>query len=252
MMSAAGAVQIVNDGILYTNNMQVSRTGNATLSVAIGLVRDSTNSFDIYLPAATVLNSASLGVNGIDVGTVAVSKMYYVYVIFDPTYKNAAAVIMSLSAVAPLLPFGYGSYRLIAAWPTNSSAQFILGQYVGSGSGRNFYYDAITVTPVTAGTSNTFVAVDLTNIVPAIDGTQVQFYMNFNANAAADTAAFRPTGSSSTNGEHIMTAQVAGATAHLDQKVTLITNLATGKPEIDYKVSAGAIAIDVEGFTLNI
>lgn len=247
------AVPIVNLGLLYVNNLQVSRTSNTVLAVAAGQCRDSTDVFDIVISSALALNSANTGANGIDTGTFAASKMYAVYVIMDPTAANANACLLSLSASGPtVMPSGYSAYRLIGYWGTNGSTQFYLGEYVGSGNQRVFYLDALLATPITAGASTSFAACALTNLVPPVANLEVDCYMNFNANAAADTAGFRPTGSSSTNGEHIMTAQVAGATAHLDQKVRLAARTAAGVPSIDYKVSAGAIAISLEGFVINL
>lgn len=243
---------IVNAGLLYVNNLQVAWASNTTLTIAAGQCRDSSNTWDIVSSSSLTLNAANTGANGIDTGTFAASKMYYVYMIWDSSNSYVCASLLSLSASAPTLPTGYSAYRLIGAWPTDGSAHFLAGYYSGNGSTREFWYDAIAVTPITAGNSGTFAACDLSNIVPAIDNLPVNFYMNFTANAAADTAAFRPTGSSSTAGQHIITAQVAGATAHRDQKVKLLAKLASGAPKIDYKVSAGTLAIDVEGFQLDL
>lgn len=247
------AVPIVNLGLKYVNGLEITRTGNAALAMAAGQCRDSTNVYDIVVPSALAVSGATVGsAGGLDTGTFAASKMYAVFVIFDPTYTNAPAMLLSLSATAPVLPSGYSVFRVIGYWGTTGATAFYVGDWNGNGNIRTFYYDALLATPVTAGAQTSFTAIDLSNLVPAINNLQVNFYMNFNANAAADTAAFRPTGSSSTNGQHIMTAQVAGATAHLDQKVMLLTKLAAGLPEIDYKVSAGAIAVSLEGYVLNL
>ncbi len=252
MFSSATDTQIVNSGVKYINDLQISRTSNTALSIAPGLCRDSTNTFDIPVANALTLTASSLGVNGLDTGTFSASKMYNVYVIFDFTWTNPPASLLSLSTTAPVLPFGYSAFRRIGAWGSDASTHFYLGYYNGNESERNFFYDAILATPLTAGTQTSFTAVNLVNLVPALDNLIVSFYPNFTANAAADTAAFRPTGSSSTNGQHIMTASVAGSAAHTDQKVSLLTKLATGNPSIDYKVSAGSLALSIEGFTLHI
>lgn len=246
------AVPIVNLGLSYANNMQVSRASNTTLTIATGQVRDSTNVFDIVLASTLTLNAAVNGVNGLDTGTFAASKMYYVYAVMDPTNKIATGTVLSLSVSGPTtIPSGYSAYRLLAAWPSDASTHFLAGQYSGNSGGKVFYYDTPLATAVTAGNGTTFAAVNLLNLVPAIDATQVDFYMAFTPGAASRTASFRPTGSSSTNGEHVITGQVSAVV--VDQKVRLITNLATGNPELDWKVSnAGdALAISIEGFILN-
>lgn len=244
--------QIVNLPLLYVNNLQLSRAGNTSLTIAAGQCRDSSNIYDITVASALTLNAANTGANGIDTGSLAASKMYAVYIIADPTENNVPAALLSLSLTAPVLPTGYSISRIIGYWGTDGSTYFYIGEYVGNNNQRRFYYDALLATPITAGASNTFAAVVLTNLVPPVAEAEADFYMNFAANAAADTAAFRPTGSSSTNGQHIMTAQVAGATAHLDQKVKLAYRTASGVPGIDYKVSAGTIAVDLEGFVVDL
>lgn len=251
-MTSPNAVPIVNLSELYINNLQVSRTSNTVLAIAAGQCRDSTNVFDISVASALSLNSANSGANGIDTGTFTASKMYAVHVIFDPSYNYAPACLLSLSATAPTMPYGYSVFRCVGFWGVDGSTHFYIGEYIGDQNRREFYYDALLATPITAGNSNTFAACALTNLVPPQTQIEVDFYMNFTANAAADTAAFRPTGSSSTNGQHIITAGVAGATAHTDQKVRLLARTAAGVPSIDYKVSAGAIAIDIEAFTVNL
>lgn len=251
--NAVAAVPIVNLGALYINNLQVTRTSNTVLAIAAGQCRDSTNVFDIVSSTALALNSANTGANGIDTGTFAASKMYAVYMIMDPTNTNAVASVLSLSIAGPtVMPSGYSAYRLIGYWGTNGSTQFYIGEYVGNGNVRTFYLDAILATPITAGASATFAAVVLTNLVPPQANLEVDFYMDFTANAAADTAAFRPTGSSSTNGEYIMIAPVAGATAHTERKVRLAARTAAGVPGIDYKASAGTIAVSVVAFVVQL
>lgn len=245
------AQPIVDLPYLAINNLEVSRAGNTSLSVAAGQCRDSTNVYDIVVDAALTMSTLTVGANGIDTGAIAASKMYYLYVIADPTYNYVPALLLSLSAT-PLLPTGYSIYRKVGYWPSTGASVFAVGEYEGNNNQRVFYYDVIQATPITAGSSATFAAVVLTNIVPPDANLEVDFYMNYTANAAADVAAFRPTGSSSTNGQHIMTAQVAGATAHLDQKVRLAARTASGVPGIDYKVSAGTIAVDVVGFVVNL
>jgi hypothetical protein len=245
------ASPIVNLPYMAIDNLQVSRAGNTSLSIAAGQCRDSTNVFDIVVESALTVSTLTVGANGIDTGAIAASKMYYVYVISDPTQQYAPASLVSLSAT-PVLPTGYSIYRVVGYWPSTGASAFAVGEYVGNGSRRVFHYDAITATPITAGNSATFAAVVLTNIVPPVANFEADFYIDYTANAAADVAAFRPTGSSSTNGQHIIIAPVAGATAHTTAQVRLAGRTAAGVPGIDYKVSAGAIAISVEGFVVNL
>src|SRR6266568_7546379 len=99
------AEQIVNAPQLYVNNLNISRASSTTLLIAAGQCRDSTNVFDMFLPSATTINAAVNGLNGLDTGSLIATKMYYVYVIADPSGFKPTGCLMSLSA-SPVLPFG--------------------------------------------------------------------------------------------------------------------------------------------------
>ena len=51
-------------------------------------------------------DGATVGINGLDTGTMSDGNWYYLHVIYNPTTDNSASLI-SLSATAPTLPSGY-------------------------------------------------------------------------------------------------------------------------------------------------
>lgn len=235
------------------NGFQIAYASATTLTVASGSSRDSTDSCNMAVStASTTINAATAGVvNGIDTGSLANSTQYSIFVIGDSTGKNATGFLVS-AASTPTLPSGYDIYRLIGYWFTNSSAQFWLGYYFGSGSYRKFQYDSAQ-SVLSAGSATSYTAVDLSAFVPSISATTynpVQLLVQFTPNAAADKASLRPTGA--TSGTPFDITGVV-ATKAQDVPVTLLTGFASAKAEVDYKVAAsGALTIQVLGFEVSL
>jgi hypothetical protein len=258
--------QIINQPALYINGLQLSNdatTPNTKLDVAAGVCRDSTNTVDInvgnYLGAnpnlsantATVINTAVVGANGIDTGTLAASTIYYVFAIADVTNNplRPPACIISTSAT-PLLPTGYGYYRRIGWAATDGSTHFAVFYQDGNGSVRNYWID-VPVKVLNAGTSTSFAAVDLTSgYMPPI-ATNVFLQSDFTPNTAGDAAAFRPTGSASTNGMLQVTGVVSAKVQSVEIELPCL--LASSLPKVDYKVAAsGSLSLWVVGFQDNL
>lgn len=90
-------------------NLRIETTGtNATVSLTSDelMVVDANKSYKKINNVALAINSAAVGVNGLDTGVLVASTVYYVWVIFNPT-TNTTAGIISLSLTAPTLPAGY-------------------------------------------------------------------------------------------------------------------------------------------------
>lgn len=264
--------QIQNDSIIdvspyiYKYGLVVSNdatTPNTKLDISAGQCRDSSNQIDmgiganfivpfqgIAITAPLILNAAVNGANGLDTGSLAASTMYAVYIIGDSRNIKPTASILSLATnTAPLLPFGYDSYRIISYWATDGSSHFLLGYYTVNGGMLIFKYDAPQATAVTTGNATSYTAVDLSALVPNINNTLANIQYNFNANAAADTLKLQ--GANSTGDAITVIAQVAGSTAHIEGYVSVDAQLVSGVPKINYKVSSGsdAVALNVAGFT---
>lgn len=247
-------------GLIITND---ATTPNTILDIGAGQCRDSNDVIDIVVGSANLegstvaapllINAAVNGVNGLDTGSLAASTMYAVYVIADSRYyKTTAAILTLASNSAPLVPFGYDSYRLIGYWATDASAHFLLGYYSGIGGSLTFTYDAPQATSVTAGASTSYAAITLTALVPPVNNSIVNIQSNFTANAAADTLKYQ--GATSTGDAITLIAQVAGATAHLESYNNVLAQLVTAAPTIKYKVSSGsaAVAVNVAGFSVGV
>ncbi len=268
---------VVNAGLKYVNGMQLSypATASKLLNVAAGACRDSSNSNDIVLDAAVVINGANVGANGVDVAALANSSVYAVYVIASsnsvftssvdlgagflqppgiinpaaaPANPYPVAAMMSLASnAAPVLPFGYDMYRRIGWAFTNGSANILPMWQYGSDETRKYYWDAIVATAVTAGNATSFTAVSLVASVPPI-ACEVVLDVALTPAVAGDLVAFRPSGSASSNGD----ARLSGVVVAVAQvaPVAVPCRLSSGVPTVEYKVSAGgdAVAVSVAGF----
>lgn len=229
---------IVNDPMLYINNMQVSRASATTLSIAAGMCRDKNNIIDMNLGnyldmgdqslsenSATTLNAAVVGANGIDVGALANSTWYYVHVIGDSSAKKPVATLLSTSRTAPTLPQGYDSFRWIDVQRTDGSAQFLLSYNYGNGSYRRKQWDA-AIAVLTNGTATSLTAVSLDAAVPPIDSLPVNLRVEFTPNVAADYVAFAPFGSSAATANLVAFSGAVAAVKQIGQ-ISLLSKLDT-------------------------
>ena len=264
--------QIQNETIyalphLYIQGLQLSAASTTVMAVAPGAARDSTNSIDMVVglqnyfgidnPAqlylnyqpGLLINSAVNGANGLDTGTIAASTQYAVYLIGDSrNYNNTAAVISLTSNIAPLLPSGYDSYRLIGFWETDSSSHWVYATHKPQNiAGLQTYFNVPAISVLSGGTATTFTAIDLTTnaAVPTttLPNVIVTLLVTFTPVAVGDVAQFRPTGSTATGGLPTITGVAAGIAQ--SQYIQMIAGVGSSKPEIDYLVTSSSDAVSV-------
>jgi hypothetical protein len=256
---------VVNGPSLYINGLALSNdatTPNTILDVAAGICRDSNNIVDMMIGnylgvntaisanTATVINFAVNGLNGLDIGTIAASTFYYIYVIADSSNKHPSGCLASLSATAPTLPFGYDSIRVIGCALTDGSSHLLSFYMSGTGNGRNFQWDApIAVTVTASGTSTTYSAMDLSTGVPASKFGRVYLQYNYTCNAAGNSVKFQPAGG--TGDAQTFLGQVASVA--LEDSFTILPLVVAAVPKVSYKVSAGTLNnVNVLSFDMNL
>jgi len=156
--------------------------------VAVGSILDSTGTFQLSLASAVTINAAANGLNGLDTGSFLASKVYAVHLVADPVTQQAAGCMISLSATAPLLPFGYSAFALIGYAVSDASVHSLPGYWTaGNTSNRLFMYDAPQATAITAGNATSYTAVDLVALVPAVNDLPVWIASAFTPGAASRT-----------------------------------------------------------------
>lgn len=255
---------IVNQPSLYVNGGIISNnvaTPNTKIDIAAIACRDSANMIDMNLGnylglsgvgtanSSTTVNFAVNGANGLASGSIAATTWYYIFVIGDSSNKNPVAGLASVSATAPILPFGYDSIRLIGAVKTDGSSHLLKFYGSSSGSTRTFNWDApIAVTVTSSGTSATYSAMDFSTGVPVSAFGTAQVYAIWDPNAAGDILNFTPSGAT---GNFIVNTAVG--TAIQDFSFTILPILVASVPKVDYKISAGTLTgVTVKGFNLNL
>jgi hypothetical protein len=247
--------------------LQISAASTTVVAVAPGGARDSNNNmtmvvglsnpFGQVLPntqflnyqPGLLINSAVNGANGLDTGTIAASTQYAIYLIGDSRNYNPTAAVLSLTSnVAPVLPSGYDSYRLIGFWATDGSSHFVYTNVKPQNiAGLLTYFNVPPLSVLSGGTATSFTAMDLTTnaAVPTttLQNILVTMLCTFTPVAAGDLAQFRPTGSSATTNLPTITGLVAGVAQ--TQYIQMIAGVGSSKPEIDYKLTSGSDALSV-------
>lgn len=241
---------IVNAGLKYVNGLNLSFTSARVIAMAAGAARNSSNENDIVLSAAVAINAAVDGANGLDSGALAANAMYAVYVIGDSTGYNDAAGLMSLASnSAPSLPSGYDMYRRVGYVLANAVAapntDLLAFDQKGNGEVRDVWYRASIATDITAGSSATFAAVDISASVPS-GGKVVLCKCTFTPTGANDELALRSGDSSTDEGQAVASGSAAGVVKIDMLSCPVGATLASG---IDYKVTGSAVAINVQGYS---
>lgn len=235
----------------YINGFGISNdatTPNTVINIAAGSCLDVTGSYQLTSNTVISINGAVNGLNGLDTGSLAASKVYAIYLVWDPVSFQPTGAMFSLSGTAPLMPFGYSAYLLIGYMVTDASAHILKGYWsAGNSSTRRFTFDAPQATAVTAGAATTYTAVDLSALVPNQANTPVSIAYSYTPNAANDT--FKMQGALSTGDAVTITGQVT--TIKVTGNTDILAQISSSKPEINYKVSSAsdAVAINVAGYT---
>ena len=244
-----GMEPIINQPFLYVNNLNISFGSTTTALVSSGQCRDATNEFDMILSSGVTINVATNGINGLDTGTIAVSSDYAVYLIGDGRGFSPTGTIISLNTSgAPFLPFGYNILRRIGWIKTDSSANILRFFQSGTGSVKSYQWGANIAVYGPATVTTGFVAQALTAGVPPIAGP-VWLGGSWTPNAAADTLTIRSTGSGFSNGNAVVSGDVASV-AHVIQPfkyLTLLNGASPSEPSIDLKGTSAS-----DSLTLNV
>lgn len=243
----------------YKQGGKITVATTTTLSISSVLTRSAADDLDINIgdyfgaQTATTLTASGTGLNALDTGVLLASKVYAVFAIADSAGYNPSGFLLSLSATAPTLPNGifpsnYNTFVRIGWAVTDASALF--KTLIVSGTSRvvRYTYD-VPIKILSAGTSATQAAIDLSTLVPAVAGIPVDVGADFVSDAAGKKATLCTSGGTIASSRFILNAQVA--TVHVIQDYTIPAALISGLPKVDYIISAATSTLDVwvNGFT---
>lgn len=277
MIAMNGVPQIQNDPIyslphLYISGMNISVASNTIIAIAPGQCRDMNDVIDMpigfpslegnvtpvtqynnYMPPL-LINTATVGANGLDQGTLAASSNYIIYVIGDSRNYNPVAGLISLySNPYPLMPFGYDSIRMLGFVSTNGSTHFTQATVLNAAYEKAYYLNP-AVSVLSGGNATTFTAIDCSTPIPTTTEPFVIAYLlaTFIPSAANDIFQLRPTGSTATSNITTVTGITAGVAQ--TQYVIQMTGVASSKPEIDYLVSSSSdsLSLSVVGYSVTL
>jgi hypothetical protein len=269
---------MVNLGDLYVQGGRLAYATTTAFTVAAGQFRDSTNTNDIVLPATTV-SIAHAGLNGLDVGAVAASTVYYVYAIgssvygandgqdagaaqgvgptpgvtttvpagtYPSSYAPAGILISTaLPSVGPSLPVNYDMWRRIGAIRTTAGS--IIEPFVQTGYGQNRTMRYMTPIAPVGGIvvpSQTYTTIGaLATIIPQV-AMDVIINASLVVTNAGDALFFAPYGNTAAPGGY-MVKVIGGAVdaTPFDVQVTCpcaFNAAATPVVEVDYATTAAA------------
>lgn len=249
-----GSVQYGQYMEYYINGLGISNdatTPNTLLDIAPGSCMDVTGTYQLTSNANIVINAAVNGLNGLDTGTFAASKVYAVYMVWDPVTNQPNGAMISLSLTAPLMPFGYSAYLLIGYAVTDASVHFLKGYWTaGNTSARTFTYDAVQATAITAGHATAYTNVNLITLVPNVNNTPVQVYSSYVPATAGNILSLQA--GNATGAQAVVTGQVATVAVTtintiLAQTVAIST---VNSPVVNYKETnaSDAVALNVAGY----
>lgn len=228
---------------LYISGMNLSVASTTIMAIAPGQCRDQNDNIDMVYPDALYLNSAVNGAGGLDFGVLLASTNYLIWAIADSSGKLPNSGLISLQAnVAPLLPYGYDSMRLIGAVTTDSSVHFDATTVLNANYYKGFFIKP-PVSVLSGGNATSFTAIDLSSAIPTTSDPFVIALatVTFIPLAAGDVATFRPTGYTGTTANlPVITGRAAGV-AQTDN-IVLNCGVGSSKPEVDYKVSVSGDA----------
>jgi len=239
----------------YIKNLNVSWVSATTLLLAAGECSDSTNTIDMVASADISLNSAIVGAGGMDKGALANSTFYYVHLVASSAgiINPGVSAIISLSATAPTLPYGYDASRLVGTVLTDGSAEFLKARITGNGSDRLLTYEnTIEITlPASGSYPTAYTALSLATAVAPINAvSNLIIEASLNPVGAGDRLWL------STEGVHyasILSAPVIGVDESND--MTCQSLLVNSVPTIYYKLDSAsetAVAIYVKSFTFSV
>lgn len=263
-----------NLGTLYASGVSGGVDYVSTTQIQIqGQWRDSTNVIDIGtgiqayngapsanpilitpIVGATTVN----GAGGLDAGTFSAGTGYYVHAIASSSGNFITSGLISLSATAPTLPFGYDAFRMIGWVRTLGTA--IFAPFDTSGNGNDVYFQYRTPIIMAAGTAITSTNVPLSDntgtvlSVPAVGLKRANLMTVYTPTTAGNILAISGYNGSSVTAANGQVIQTGYVTAQAQQVNYLVyCGIFSGAPSISYIIgTAGTQTTHINGYEMNL
>jgi hypothetical protein len=185
-----------------TDGLNLVYKDDTSVTVTSGKTTENSLAFELIYPVSTVVSFNDSGLNGLDAGTIAGNKIYYLFAIGDSSQVNPNGFLLSLSLTAPVFPAGYDLYKRIGQVATDIvSFQNVIVPFEQSGNSsvKTYYYNQSGIQVLVGGVDITFTSVDVSMAVPAVDFVETTFEGQFDAEDA-ELANVRASGSGSSTG----------------------------------------------------
>ncbi|KKK85192.1 hypothetical protein LCGC14_2775770, partial [marine sediment metagenome] len=153
-LGVSGAGSTVDQKRLWGCNIKPNTT--TKIDVETGIVEVDTVAGGspeiIELTAAITMDFATVGANGLDTGTPAIS-WYHFFVIYNPTTQTIAT-LASQNQTSPTMPSGYTKLRRVGTFYNTAAGSASIRSFkqIDSGVGRRYLFDG---GPINSGTVNT-------------------------------------------------------------------------------------------------
>jgi hypothetical protein len=152
----------------WIQGLQLSWDSVSQVVIGAGRARLDCNCMDMVVTGTRNVSLSSSGAGGRDTGSEASDKVYYIWLIYNPTTVTYSG-LASLSGVAPLMPSGYTVKRLVGAVYNNASSNILKFFMVGVTKNRFVFYDESRsgeLRVLSGGTSGSWADVDSSDLVP--------------------------------------------------------------------------------------
>jgi hypothetical protein len=182
----------------HLQGLQATWVLTTTARITPGSCRDDGNTIDLLLAANEDAVITSSGAGGLDTGSEASDTGYHLWLIYNPTTVDYAAML-SLSSTSPTMPSGYTKKRRVGYVYNDPSGDIAEFRTEGTGHARYVIYDRYWQV-LNQGSAIAFTAVSCS---PELPDTARSAWLNFfhdvdvawvNENGASETYPIRLTG----------------------------------------------------------
>lgn len=155
---------------LSFSGLEVEWLTDTTAKLYSGRCLDSDNASEIELETDQTLDFGTVGLNGLDTGSIAANTWYYAFVICNPAGDTYG--LLSLSATSPTLPEGYTKFRRVASLRVDGDSKIIPVVYSGRGETKNArFLDGSKINLLTGGTAVDYTDIDCSSLIPPVSNT---------------------------------------------------------------------------------